>query len=108
MFIHGCKRPENEVRAHTYQALRAPNTVKPHLGLDRSLGQVCMIMSVRCQLIGMAGTQLPSKRAKDPTTLHDYSVPSPVQTRIWGKNIIHLIVDNRDPGDVLAVDWSTP
>ena len=27
---------------HAYQALRAPNTVEPHLGLDRSLGQVCI------------------------------------------------------------------
>ena len=40
MFVHGCDRPEHEARAHAYHALRAPNTVEPHLGLDQSLGQV--------------------------------------------------------------------
>ena len=48
MFIHGCKRPVNEVHAQAYKALRALNTVEPHLGLDRSLGQVC-IDDVRSQ-----------------------------------------------------------
>ena len=42
MIIHGRKRPVDEVRAQAYKALRALNTVEPHLGLDRSLGQVCI------------------------------------------------------------------
>lgn len=42
LFIHGGKHPVNEVRAQAYRALRAPNAIEPHLGLDRSLGQICV------------------------------------------------------------------
>ena len=46
MFIHGCNRPTNEVHAQAYRALRAPNVVEPHLGMDRSLGSVKSTTSV--------------------------------------------------------------
>ena len=100
MFIHGCNRPANEVRAHAYQALRAPNTVEPHLGLDQSLGQVC-IDDVR---------SLPIDRNEGYATAeqsgHGPNYPAIIQcllqfqTRIRGKDMIYLIVDNRDPGEV--------
>ena len=51
MFIHGCNRPVNEVRAHAYQGLRGPNTVEPHLGLDQSLGQVCIDFFARVEAL---------------------------------------------------------
>ena len=43
MFIHGCKRPANEVHAQTYGALSAPNRVETYLGM---LG-----LSIRCHVL---------------------------------------------------------
>ena len=83
MFVHGCDRPENEVRAHAYHALRAPNTVEPRLGLDQSQGQV-RIEDVR---------SLPIDRDEGYATVEQSG-----QARIQGKDMIYLIVDNRDQG----------
>ena len=100
MFIHGCKRPVNEVRAQAYRALRAPNTVEPHLGLDRSLGQVC-IDDVRSLPIDRdEGYETADQTGRGPNYPAIIQCLLQFQARIQCQDMIYLIVDNRDPGEV--------
>ena len=86
MFIHGCKRPEKEVRAHAYQALRAPDTVEPHLGLDRSLGQV-RIDDVRSLPVGRDdGYATAEQTGQGPNYPAIIQCLLQFQTRIRGKD----------------------
>ena len=100
MFVHGCQWPENEVRAHAYQALRAPDTVQPHLGLDRSLGQVRIDDVCSLPVDRDEGYATAEQTGQGPNYPAIIQCLLQFQTRIWGKDMIYLIVDNRDPGDV--------
>ena len=100
MFIHGCNRPVNEVCAHAKKALRAPNTIEPHLGLDQSLGQVC-IDDVRSLPIDRdEGYETAEQSGRGPNYPAIIQCLLQFQARIRGKDMIYLIVDNRDPGEV--------
>ena len=100
MIIHGCKRPVDEVRAQAYKALRALNTVEPHLGLDRSLGQVC-INDVRSLPIDRdEGYETAEQAGRGPNYPAIIKCLLQFQARILCKDMIYLIVDNRDPGEV--------
>ena len=100
MFTHGCKRPVNEVRAQAYRALRAPDTVEPHLGLDRSLGHVC-IDDVRSLPIDRdEGYATAEQTGRGPNYPEIIQCLLQFQARILQKDMIYLIVDNRDPGEV--------
>ena len=100
MFIHGCKLPVNDVLAQAYRALRAPNIVEPHLGLDKTLGQV-RVEDVRSLPIdrdeGYATTEQIGGSPDYPAIVQCLLQ---FQTRIRCKDMIYLIVDNRDPGEV--------
>ena len=82
---------------HAYQALRAPNTVEPHLGLDRSLGQVCIRSLPIDRDEGYATAEQSGQGPNYPAIIQCLLQ---FQTRIRGKDMIYLIVDNRDPGEV--------
>ena len=107
MFIHGCKRPVNGVRAQAYRALRAPNTVEPHLGLDRSLGQVC-IDDVRSLPIDRDEGQLPSHHPVSPTIPGSHPTPrhdlfNSGQQGPRGSSILACLV-----ALALSVSWAVP
>ena len=100
MFVHGCQWPEHKVRAHAYQSLRASDTVQPHLGLDRSLGQVQIDDVCSLPVDRDEGYATAEQTGQGPNYPAIIQCLLQFQTRIWGKDMICLIVDNRDPGDV--------
>ena len=88
------------MRAHTYKALCAPNTSEPHLGLDQSLGQVC-IDGVRSLPIDRnEGNETAEQSGRGPNYPAIIQCFLQFQARIRGKDMIFLLVDNRDPGEV--------
>ena len=100
VFIHGFNRPIHEVHAQAYRALRAHNTVEPHLGLDRSSGQCC-IDDVRSQPIDSdEGYEAAEQNGRGPRYPEIIQYLLQFRDRIQQKDMVYLIVDNRDPGEV--------
>ena len=89
-----------KVRAHAYQSLRASDTVQPHLGLDRSLGQVRIDDVCSLPVDRDEGYATAEQTGQGPNYPAIIQCLLQFQTRIWGKDMIYLMVDNRDPGDV--------
>ena len=86
VFIHGCNRPLNEAHAQAYRALRALNTVEPHLGLDRSLGQSC-IDDVRSQPVDRdEGYETAEQTGRGPNYPEIIQCLLPFQDRILQKD----------------------